>query len=198
MWLYVALTCNLCSIGNVLYTYCRIPLRYKNALTAVAAKADYTSLERLLEAIGFRSPSVRKAASIGVVRVMSSLDAAAASTVNRQTRDSLFALLKRDDPDLVAAILTALPMFEDAAPLKAVTWLAEGQGAARSRPDLQALAQQILPGFQAIAQAKSHQENLLRSSTRPDDTAETALRPAVAGYSDEPETLLRAGGGDGL
>lgn len=59
------------------------------------------------------------------------------------------------------------------------------------------MARELLPGLHAIAEAKRHQEHLLRSSSRPADTAETALRPAVGMNDDGSETLLRAGGGDG-
>ena len=95
--------------------------RFLNSLKPLAETGDVTSLERLLGATGFRSPSARKIAREGIVRAMSGLDDTAASTVNRQTREALFTLLKRDDPELVLAVLSALPTFEDSSPLDTVT-----------------------------------------------------------------------------
>ena len=107
-------------------------------------------------------------------------------------RQMLYRALEKNDRELIAAILLALPFFGDARAFPSVRTLAQGKGAAAEDAALQQAAQVCLERLQAHIARRNSPQTLLRASKRPAAPAEELLRTVQNSVSVPAEQLLRA------
>lgn len=107
-------------------------------------------------------------------------------------RQMLYRALEKNDRDLIAAILSALPCFGDARALPSVRTLAQGKGAAAEDVDLQRAAQVCLERLQAQVARHNSPQTLLRASEVPAAPAQELLHTVEHPEAVPTEQLLRA------
>lgn len=138
------------------------------------------------------SDACRADARKGVLEYLPLLTAETASLLRADDRHTLYRTLYGRDAELIAAVLQAVPILGDTYALRGVQHLADGKGAARTHPELQAQARSVLPRLQASLALISSPQTLLRASQPPQTPPEDLLIPAHATNETDPQELLRA------
>lgn len=157
---------------------------------------DLNALPALVELLEFTNPAVRNTIIPPITRLLLRLRASDAHLLGFLHRSALARTLSAPRPQRLpasffVAILQAFEQIGDSQALPAITWLAQGKGAARDHTTVQDAAQTCLAHLQAHISRQQAPYLLLRPSSAAGE-AHALLRPVVSAPDAAPYELLRA------
>ena len=157
---------------------------------------DLNALPALIELLEFSNPTVQKAITPPVTRLLSRLRASDAYLLGFLHRTALARTLntprtRKLPPAFFVAVLEAFEQIGDSQVLPTVAWLAQGKGAGGDHPPIQEAAKACQAHLEE--QLRRHQAPYLL--LRPSSLAEAPqnlLRPVASAPDSAPHELLRA------
>jgi len=166
----------------------------KPILDALTRLDDPRVVDLLLTRIPYPTPGWSAHVRPMLIRVLPHLQRADTKHLSLQAQDVLNTFLELQDPELILAILTALPHLGTVSALPYVAPHAKGATRPGRDPRIREAAQEcyaILTARVDSVTGKGPDKTLLRAASAPADTS-ILLRPATSGETTPPEQLLRA------
>ncbi|MCW3051768.1 MAG: hypothetical protein JWN14_938 [Chthonomonadales bacterium] len=166
--------------------------KQKAAAPAISRFDDARAVGPLAEAAEFPDRYIRSIARRSLLHLLPHLKASDAVFLSAAHRSSLNKILRKQDIDLILAVLKAWEQVGDASAIPDVQNLAEGRGEAGQLPKVVRAAKECLPFLRQSAERQGIGAQLLRASDGGLTPTDALLRPIQAhSPTESPEQLLR-------
>ncbi len=194
------------SMGGVFGATAAFSRTHKAAAQRISEFQDVRAVGHLATAMEIQDKGTRRIVEDALTRLLPEMRASDAGLLNAEQRENLYRGLRRKNPPLVLAILTALEQVGDSKAIPYVEKLeknlleqqAEAKKLARLQPaeidqQLQA-ARECLQFLQDHVQQEQARQTLLRASSAAQVAPDSLLRPAAETFEQDTASLLRAAG----
>jgi hypothetical protein len=162
----------------------------KESVRKLAKSPDLRGVGYFVEALGFDDKDVKKEAAEALVSLLPQLKASDAHLLNDEQRTILYKQLRKDNSELILAILKSLEQIGDEKAVPFVEELANAKANKAGYARIREAAQACLPALNARVARLMASHTLLRATEAADPDSSVLLRPA-AGSGGDTDDLLR-------